>query len=182
MSEYKPYIDDDGRLHLFSICDGTLIFLQELICNLKRLGCRDIDHSTMILKEGFPEDKPWMNCLFEASGKLPWYLWPGARIVEMSGGYGILTPEELPKRENRYQDSACYQWSKKMFDDSLSKHIRKLVGKEDDENESNHNPTAVGHAGCFVGSEWETAQECGDEKLEDQLPGASGDSCGENRT
>ena len=30
MSEYKPYIDENGRLYLFSLCDGTLIFLQQL--------------------------------------------------------------------------------------------------------------------------------------------------------
>ena len=23
MSEYKPYIDENGRLYLFSLCDGT---------------------------------------------------------------------------------------------------------------------------------------------------------------
>lgn len=183
MSEYKPYIDEGGRLHLFSICDGTLIFLQGLINNLKRLCCRDIDHSTTILTEGFPEDKPWMNCLFEASGKLPWYLWPGARIIEMSdGGYGILGPEELTQRENRYQDSACYEWSKKMFDDSVSAYIRKLVGKEEGENESNHNSAAVGDSGCFLGSKWEATQERGNEKLEDELPGASGDSRREDST
>ena len=183
MSEYKPYIDDDGRLHLFSICDGTLIFLQELIYNLNRLCCRDIDHSTTILTEGFPEDKPWMNCLFEASGKLPWYLWPGARIIEMNdGGYGILGPEELPQRENRYQDSACYQWSRKMLDDSVSAYIRKLVGKEKNEDESNYYPSALGDTHCFLRSKWEVAQKSGDKKLEDQLSGPLGDTCGEDST
>lgn len=39
MSEYKPYIDENGRLYLFSLCDGTPIFLQQLIVSLERLGC-----------------------------------------------------------------------------------------------------------------------------------------------
>lgn len=34
MSEYKPYIDENGRLYLFSLCDGTLIFLQQLIVSV----------------------------------------------------------------------------------------------------------------------------------------------------
>ena len=40
MSEYKPYIDENGRLYLFSLCDGTPIFLQQLIVSLERLGCK----------------------------------------------------------------------------------------------------------------------------------------------
>lgn len=69
MSEYKPYIDENGRLYLFSLCDGTLIFLQQLIVSLERLGCKDIRRSRKILTEGMPEGKPWMNCLYEASGR-----------------------------------------------------------------------------------------------------------------
>ena len=50
MREYKPYIDENGRLYLFSLCDGTLIFLQQLIVSLERLGCKDIRRSQRVLQ------------------------------------------------------------------------------------------------------------------------------------
>ena len=68
---YKPYIDENNRLHIFCLCDGTYIFLLQLIKVLFEMGCSDIHTNGDIVTEGIPEDKPWCNYLFEASGILP---------------------------------------------------------------------------------------------------------------
>ena len=68
---YKPYIDENNRLHIFCLCDGTYIFLLQLVKVLAEMGCSDIHTNGDIVTEGIPEDKPWCNYLFEASGILP---------------------------------------------------------------------------------------------------------------
>ena len=68
---YEPYIDESRRLHIFCLCDGTYIFLLQLVKVLFEMGCSDIHTNGDIVTEGIPEDKPWCNYLFEASGILP---------------------------------------------------------------------------------------------------------------
>ena len=180
MREYKPYIDESGRLHLFSLCDGTLIFLQELIVSLEQLGCKDIRHSQEILTEGMPEGKSWMNCLFEASGQLPSSLWPGTQVVKLPDGkYGLIGPDipiRRTDRETRYQDSPCRRWLDETFVGRLAADIKKELRKEESTDESNHDPATVGQPDCFLRSEREAAQERGNPEVEDGIPGAPGDS------
>lgn len=180
MSEYNPYIDENGRLYLFSLCDGTLIFLQQLIVSLERLGCKDIRRSRKILTEGMPEGKPWMNCLYEASGQLPYSLWPGAQVVELPGGkYGLVGPDIVIRntdRENRYHDSPCRRWLDETFLGRLTTGVKKELWKEESADEGNHDSATVGQPDCLLGSEWKAAQERGNSELEDGLPGAPGDS------
>ena len=179
MSEYKPYIDENGRLYLFSLCDGTLIF-QQLIVSLERLGCKDIRRSRKILTEGMPEGKPWMNCLYEASGQLPYSLWPGAQVVELPGGkYWLVGPDiviRITDRENRYHDSPCRRWLDETFLGRLTTGVKKELWKEESADEGNHDSATVGQPDCLLGSEWKAAQERGNSELEDGLPGAPGDS------
>lgn len=130
MNRRKPYIEESGRLHLFCLCDGTMVFLQELIDSLRRVGCIDIRHSHQILTDGFPQEKPWMNCLFEASGQLPASLWPGSKIIELeTGNYALLNPKTL--HNNRYEDSSCCKWLHETYWQSLREDIRKEILKGD---------------------------------------------------
>ena len=181
----RPYIDEEGRLHLFSLCDGTLIFLQELVTSLKQMGCSDIRYGQQVLAEGMPEGKPWMNCLFEASGQLPGRLWPGAQVLEISPGkYGLLGPDAPVRpvvRENRYQDSAMHKWLATEFFEKFGKEIRNDLLKEVSKDEGNHDPAALGDTHCLSGWERTAAQSRGDKGVEDELPGAAGDPCGEDR-
>lgn len=63
---------EDNRLYLHCVCDGTYIFLSNMVCALNDLGCTDIKTNERILDEReTPEGKPWCNCLFEANGVLP---------------------------------------------------------------------------------------------------------------
>lgn len=70
MSEYDSIICpiQDGKLHLSCVCDGTLIFMYELITILNALGCTDIQTETEIIQDACP---PWKCCRFKASGKVP---------------------------------------------------------------------------------------------------------------
>lgn len=69
---HAGYIDDKNRLHFQFACDGTYIFLDEMVQVLQGLGCTDITvEDETIPKDETPEGKPWCNCLFSASGILP---------------------------------------------------------------------------------------------------------------
>ena len=80
---YEPYISKDKRLHLFCLCDSTLFFLIELVDELLKFECTDIQTSGRVVSEGVPAEKPWCNYLYEASGVLPdkWY----ERALEVRG-------------------------------------------------------------------------------------------------
>lgn len=134
---------------------------------------------------GMPEGKPWMNCLFEASGQLPGRLWPGAQVLEISPGkYGLLGPDAPVRpavRENRFQDSAMHKWLATEFFEKFGKEIRNDLLKEVSKDEGNHDPAALGDTHCLSGWERTAAQSRGDKGVEDELPGAAGDPCGEDR-
>lgn len=50
---YKPYIDENNRLHIFCLCDGTYIFLLQLVKVLAEMGCSDIHTNGDIVTEGY---------------------------------------------------------------------------------------------------------------------------------
>ena len=69
MSETKKYPRiEDGRLYLSCVCDGTLVFAEELKMRLRVFGCTDIQGYTETVKDA---DPPWMNCRFVVHGKVP---------------------------------------------------------------------------------------------------------------
>lgn len=69
---YNGKVDETGRLHLNCLCDGTAVFLGNMVYILKQLRCSDIETKCRTVgKDETPPGKPWCNCLFEASGVLP---------------------------------------------------------------------------------------------------------------
>lgn len=70
MSEHDFIIRpiQDGRLHLSCVCDGTWIFMAELVTILNALGCTDIQTETEYIQDACPS---WKSCRFKASGKVP---------------------------------------------------------------------------------------------------------------
>ena len=69
MSETKKYPRiEGGRLYLSCVCDGTLVFMEELKMRLRVFGCTDIQGYEETVKDA---DPPWMNCRFVAHGKVP---------------------------------------------------------------------------------------------------------------
>ena len=69
MSETKKYpCIEGGRLYLSCVCDGTLVFMEELKTRLRVFGCTDIQGYTEAVKDADPS---WMNCRFVAHGKMP---------------------------------------------------------------------------------------------------------------
>lgn len=69
MSEAKKYPRiEGGRLYLSCVCDGTLVFMEELKMRLRVFGCTDIQGYEETVKDA---DPPWMNCRFVAHGKVP---------------------------------------------------------------------------------------------------------------
>lgn len=94
LTMYQARQDETGRIHLKCLCDGTLIFMSDMVVLLRDyLHCKDIKMSDEIVTEGIPEDKPWCNCLMKASG-MPT---TGARVYYPS------------ETENRYKESALYK-------------------------------------------------------------------------
>ncbi len=71
LNQHKARVDENNRIHIQCLCDSTFIFLEEMVMVLEYLGCTDIQTSGEIVKEGVPENKPWCNCLYRASGLLP---------------------------------------------------------------------------------------------------------------
>lgn len=69
MSEAKKYPRiEGGSLYLSCVCDGTLVFMEELKMRLRVFGCTDIQGYAETVKDA---DPPWMNCRFVAHGKVP---------------------------------------------------------------------------------------------------------------
>ena len=69
MSETKKYPRiEGGRLYLSCVCDGTLVFMEELKIRLRVFGCTDIQVYEETIKDA---DPPWMNCRFVVHGKVP---------------------------------------------------------------------------------------------------------------
>lgn len=69
MSKIKKYPRiEDGRLYLSCVCDGTLVFAEELKIRLRVFGCTDIQVYEETVKDA---DPPWMDCRFVAHGKVP---------------------------------------------------------------------------------------------------------------
>ena len=86
----------DGRLHLSSVCDGTWIFMDELITILNALGCTDIQTETEHIQDACP---PWKSCRFKASGKVPDRLPQNGTVllVPEGSGYAVyLLKEDTP--------------------------------------------------------------------------------------
>lgn len=78
LKQHNAHVDDDNRLHLSVLCDGTGLFLYEMIIILMGLKCSDIEHGGYTVTSGIPEDKPWCNYKFTANGILPEYIvWTG---------------------------------------------------------------------------------------------------------
>ena len=71
LRQHKAAVDEHNRLTLQCLCDGTYLFLYEMVHVLAALGCADIHTRGESVTHGVPEDKPWCNYLFKASGVLP---------------------------------------------------------------------------------------------------------------
>lgn len=68
----KKDISDDGKIKISCICDGTFLFLYELVNDLKIMGCTDIEiESREAAEDEIPKEKPWCRWYFSASGILP---------------------------------------------------------------------------------------------------------------
>ena len=62
------------RLHLYCICDSTILFLQKMKQLLVDNGFTDIESEGRMLEPDdvrIPKDKPWCNYEFECSGVIP---------------------------------------------------------------------------------------------------------------
>lgn len=104
LNTYQAKQDETGRIHLRCLCDGTLVFMNDMVVLLKNyLDCIDIKTSYEIVTEGIPEGKPWCNCLMKASG------------MPTTGAKIYYTQET----ENRYEESELYKW--------LSGNSRKII-------------------------------------------------------
>lgn len=65
-------VQDDGRIKISCICDGTFLFLYELVSDLTIMGCTDIEvESREATEDEIPKEKPWRCWYFSASGILP---------------------------------------------------------------------------------------------------------------
>lgn len=65
-------LQDDGRVMISVICDGTLLFLMNLLFTLTAAGCTDIvTISRPATKTEMIEAKPFLTWYFSASGFLP---------------------------------------------------------------------------------------------------------------
>lgn len=72
-------LKSEGRYYMkmHCLCDGTMIFLAQMIEILRnvevcgKLGCTGIETATSDRPDLAPKDKPWISCLFEAWGALP---------------------------------------------------------------------------------------------------------------
>lgn len=71
LNSRKATVDEENRMHLQCLCDGTFLFLYEMVNVLQILKCTDIKTGSKVVTEGVPQDEPWCNCLFTASGILP---------------------------------------------------------------------------------------------------------------
>lgn len=68
----RAFVDDDNRITIHTVCDGTLLFLTEMVLVLKKLGCTDIQATEGIApSELITADKPWCNYVYAVSGVLP---------------------------------------------------------------------------------------------------------------
>lgn len=67
----------------FACVTALCFFLIELVDELLKFECTDIQTSGRVVSEGVPAEKPWCNFLYEASGVLPdkWY----ERALEVRG-------------------------------------------------------------------------------------------------
>lgn len=71
LDHHGAYIDKDQRLHLYCTCDGTLLFMAEMIEFLTQIGARDIEYHTEYLDKSPDPERPYLRCRFSASGILP---------------------------------------------------------------------------------------------------------------
>lgn len=65
------HADYDGkRLTMYTICDGTFLFLWEMLEILRVLYATNIHYQTEHVES--PDDnKPWLTCKFSVSGEIP---------------------------------------------------------------------------------------------------------------
>ncbi len=71
LDHHDAYLDEDRCLHLYCTCDGTLLFMNEMIEFLTQIGATDIEHYTEYLDKSPDSERPWLTCRFCASGILP---------------------------------------------------------------------------------------------------------------
>lgn len=65
-------LQDDGRVMISVICDGTLYFLMTLLFTLTVAGCTDIKTTSRpATGEEIPKDKPFCRWYYAAEGTLP---------------------------------------------------------------------------------------------------------------
>lgn len=86
----------DGKMFLSNVCDGTWIFMDELVTILHALGCTDIQTETEIIQDACP---PWKSCRFKASGKVPDHFPQSGTILLAPKGSGYeayLLKEDIP--------------------------------------------------------------------------------------
>lgn len=75
LQQHGAVVDADNRLTLQVLCDGTYIFLYEMLQVLCALECTDIQYDGSDAADEAPQDKPWCNWKFTASGRLPDHLY-----------------------------------------------------------------------------------------------------------
>ena len=71
LRKFHASVDENKRLHLQALCDGTQIFMLTMVDILNLLGCTEIETAVEDAPEKAPKDKPWCSSLFKASGLLP---------------------------------------------------------------------------------------------------------------
>lgn len=71
LDRHGAYLDENRRLHLYCTCDGTLLFMNEMIEFLTQIGARDIEYHTEYLDKSPHPERLWLTCRFCASGRLP---------------------------------------------------------------------------------------------------------------
>lgn len=99
LREHRATVDQERRLHLRCLCDGTLYFQVVMVQFLAALGCTDIKYDGHEETEGIPEDKPWCSWLYETSGVLP----EDILVVD-----GVLCRKK--KEDGGWQNSPMRKW------------------------------------------------------------------------
>lgn len=95
LRSHKARVDKDNRIHIECLCDSTIWFLIKMVDCLKMIGCTDIKTDGEKITEGIPEDKPWCNCLYKASGILP-------EGINWTGGEEMVRTMRIDVSENKY--------------------------------------------------------------------------------
>ena len=71
LDRHGAYLDENRRLCLSCVCDGTLLFMNKMIEFLTQIGATDITYHSEYLGKSPDPERPWLTCRFCASGRLP---------------------------------------------------------------------------------------------------------------